>query len=123
MKRFFKMLLLVFFLSFIYIYTLVIEKIPDKIIAFEGEKISFQTLFGINIKNENQETIETSSSSDSNISNEVGNSSLQVSLFNTITLKEVDLSVIPKTTEIPCRKYCRCKTLYKWSISSSECLK
>ncbi len=121
MKRFFKMLLLVFFLIIIYSYYLVIEKIPDSIIAFEGENISFQTLFGIEIKDENSETIETLASTGSKISDEVGSSELEVSLFNMITIKEVELDVIPKTTVIPVRKYSRSKVIYKWSISSSEC--
>lgn len=101
MKRFFKMLLLVFFLIFIYIYTLVIEKIPEKIVAFEGENISFQTIFGINVKEKNGESIETSSTSGDKVSDEVGKSSLEVSLFNTIPIKEVDIDVIPKTKVIP----------------------
>ena len=101
MKRFIKMLLLVFFLIFIYCYTLVIEKIPDRIVAFEGESISFQTLFGMSIKNEDQEIVETISNNGSKVSDKVGTTKLNVSLFDTIPLKEVDVDVIPKTTVIP----------------------
>ena len=39
MKKFLKMLLLVFFLLIIFVYLLVIEKIPSKITLFEGEKM------------------------------------------------------------------------------------
>lgn len=101
MKRFFKMLLLVFFLSFIYCYTLVIEKIPEKIIVFEGENISFQTLFGIRINKKNNSAVEALSNSGSKVSDEVGSTSLSVSLFNTIPIKEVSVDVIPKTKVIP----------------------
>lgn len=101
MKRFFKMLLLVFFLSLIYSYCLVIEKIPDKIVAFEGEDISFRTLLGINVEGVNGKAVETSSSEGSKISDEVGNKKIEVSLFNTIPLKEVNVDVIPKTKVIP----------------------
>ena len=101
MKKIITMLLLVFFLSIIYMYTLVIGNIPKEIVVFEGEEISMKTLLGISLKDENLETIETSSSSSNKISNEVGKSSLEVSLFDNITLKNVDISVLPKTTVIP----------------------
>lgn len=112
MKSFFKMLLLVFFLIIIFIYVLVIEKIPEEIIAFQGENISITTLFGINIVNKNLKTVETSSNNNSKISEEVGKKSLEVNLFNTIPLKEVDVNVIPKTKVILCRKYCRGEIIY-----------
>ena len=101
MKRFLKMLLLVFFLSIVYSYTLVIEKIPEELVVFEGEDISMNTLLGINIKGENQETLETSSSEGEKISENVGTSNLEVSLFDTIKIKDVNVNVIPKTKVIP----------------------
>lgn len=101
MKRVFKMLLLVFFLIVVFCYTLVIEHIPEEIVVFEGEDIYFRTLFGMNIKGENNETVEASSSDGNKLSKEVGNSKIEVSLFNTIPIKEVNLDVIPKTTVIP----------------------
>ena len=88
MKKILTMLLLVFFLSIIYMYSLVIGNIPKEIVVFEGEEISMKTLLGMSIKDENLETIETSSSSSNKISNEVGKSSLEVSLFDNITDKE-----------------------------------
>ncbi len=95
------MLLLVFLLSILYSYTLVIETIPDELVVFEGEPISMRTLLGITIKDENQETIEVSSNSGNTVSDAVGKSTLRVSLFNNISLKDVDVSVLPKTTVIP----------------------
>ena len=101
MKRFLKMLLLVFFLSIVYSYTLVIEKIPEELVVFEGEDISMNTLLGINIKGENEETLETSSSEVEKISENVGKSNLEVSLFDAIKIKDVNVNVIPKTKVIP----------------------
>lgn len=101
MKKILTMLLLVFLLSIIYMYTLMVGNIPKEIVLFEGEEISIKTLLGISIKDENLKTIETSSSNSNKISNEVGKSSLEVSLFDNITLKNVDVSVLPKTTVIP----------------------
>ena len=59
MKKLLKMLVLVFFLLIVFIYTIVIENIPNKIVVFQGEDISMQSLFGISIKQKNLETIET----------------------------------------------------------------
>lgn len=101
MKKILTMLLLVFFLSIIYMYSLVIGNIPKEIVVFEGEEISMKTLLGISIKDENLKTIETSSNNSNKISNEVGKSSLEVNLFDNITLKNVEVSVLPKTTVIP----------------------
>ena len=101
MKRFLKMLLLVFFLSIVYSYTLVIEKIPEELVVFEGEDISMNTLLGINIKGENEETLETSSSEGEKISEKVGTANLEVSLFDAIKIKDVNVNVIPKTKVIP----------------------
>lgn len=101
MKKILKMLLLVFFLSIIYVYTLVIENIPNEIVVFKGEEISIKTLLGISIKNENAETVETSANNSNKVSDEVGKSTLEVSLFDNITLKNVDVSVIERTKVIP----------------------
>ena len=101
MKRIFKMLLLVFFLSLIYIYVIVIEKIPEKIVAVEGEDISLQTIFGIKIQEKNNDVIETSSNNEKKVSDEVGKTNLEVSLFNKIPIKEINVDIIPKTKVIP----------------------
>ena len=101
MKRIFKMLLLVFFLSLIYIYVIVIEKIPEKIVAFEGEDISLQTIFGIKIQEKNNDVIETSSNNEKKVSDEVGKTSLEVSLFDKIPIKEINVDIIPKTKVVP----------------------
>ena len=123
MKRFFKMLLLVFFLIILYIYTLVIEKIPERIVAFEGENISLQTIFGIDVRKKDGEVIETLSNNGEKVSDEVGKTSLEVSLFNTVPIKNVNVDVIPKTKVIPLGYIARSKIVYKWSFSGTECLK
>ena len=101
MKKFLKMLLLVFFLLILYIYTFAIETIPNELVIFEGENISMRTLFGLNIKNGNIETIETSSNNGNKESGGIGRSTLEVSLFDNIPLKSVDVSVLPRTKVIP----------------------
>lgn len=92
MKKILKMLLLVFFLIIIYVYVLAIEKIPSKITLFEGEDINLKTVLGINFNY--ADTIETSSS-------EGTKKNIQVSFFDNIPIKNVDVNVIPKTKVIP----------------------
>ena len=99
MKKFFLKLLLVFFLLVFYAYFLLIETIPDKLVLFEGENINIKKLFGISIKQENEEILETSSNSE--ITEEVGKKNLEVSLFDKVKLKTVEVNTLPKTTVIP----------------------
>lgn len=99
MKKFFLKLLLVFFLLVFYAYFLLIETIPDKLVLFEGENINIKKLFGISIKQENEEILETSSNSV--IAEKVGKKELEVSLFDKVKLKTVEVNTLPKTTVIP----------------------
>ena len=101
MRKFIKMLLLVFFLSILYAYVLVITIIPNELVVFEGENISMKTLLGLSIKNSESETVETSSNNGSKISDEIGKSTLEVSLFDKVFLKSVEVNVLPKTKVIP----------------------
>lgn len=101
MKKTITKLLLVFFLMVIYAYTLSIENIPDNLVIFEGENIAMRTLLGINVK-VNSETMETASSSNSNTVNQKsGKATMQVSLFDNISLKNVNVDILPRTTVIP----------------------
>lgn len=99
MKKFFLKLLLVFFLFVFYTYFLLIQSIPDKLVLFEGENINIKKLFGISIKQENEEILETSSNSE--ITEKVGKKNLEVSLFDKVKLKTVEVNTLPKTTVIP----------------------
>lgn len=100
LKKIIKKLLLVFFLLIIYSYTLVITNLPDELVVFEGETIFMKTLLGLNIKL-NDETIETSSNSSQSLTKQAGKSTLEVSLFDSINIKNVNVDVLPKTTVIP----------------------
>lgn len=100
MKKIFKMLLLVFFLLIIYIYTIVISNIPNKLVIFEGESINMKTLAGLSIKNK-ENTIETASTNGNKISETVGKQTLEVSFLDALKVKDIDVNVLPKTTVIP----------------------
>ena len=112
MKKNLKILLVVFLLLILYMYVLVIQNIPDKIILFEGENLNIKTLLGMKLKNENNETIEASTNNqrkineknkynDSSINKTAGKTSVEVSLFDNIPLKKVEVDVLPKTRVIP----------------------
>lgn len=100
MKKTIPKLLLVFFLMVIYAYVLSIETIPDKLVVFEGENIALKTLFGLNIKT-NNDTVETLSNNGQAVSKKIGTANLQVSLFNNFLVKNVNVDVLPRTKAIP----------------------
>ena len=110
-KKFLMKILLVFFLLIIYSYILAITNLPDNLVVFEGETISMKTLLGLNIKI-NDETIETLSNNSQSITKQAGKATLEVSLFDNINIKNVDVDVLPKTKVIPVRKYSRSKIIY-----------
>lgn len=97
-----KRLSLIIILLIIYIYTLVISYIPDNLIVFEGENLNINTILGINIKQKNEyETVLTSSSVNNQSIDKVGNTKISVNLFEKFFIKDVNVSVIPKTKIIP----------------------
>ena len=101
MKKFFKISILLVLLI-LYIYILAIEAIPDSLILFEGEKLNIKTILGMNIdQNENYKAIQTSSSTSSNSINEAKTTNIDVNILGKIPVKNVSISVLPKTTVIP----------------------
>ena len=94
-----KIILLVF-LFIIYIYILVIYHIPDQITIFEGEDISLKTFFGITLHAE-EDVLTVSADTGQKTINTVGNEKVSVKLFDKLFIKNVDVSVLPRTTVIP----------------------
>ncbi len=101
MRKTISKILLVFFLMVIYAYMISIENIPDHLVIFEGENIAMKTLLGIHIKL-NSETMETgSSTNDNSVSQKSGKATLEVSFLDQISLKDVNVDILPRTTVIP----------------------
>lgn len=96
-----KKVTLIFSLVILYAYFLSIEMLPNNIVILEGEKININSLFGINVSGKNLDSIEASSDIKNGVINKIGNTTLKVSLFNNIPLKDINVSVLPKTTVIP----------------------
>lgn len=112
MKRKIKIGILLFILLLIYIYISSISLFPKSIILMQGESLNLATLWGINVnevKNTNpnlgkytkEKIIQTSSNAEASETKEIGKIDLSFSLLNNINLKEVSVSVIPKTTVVP----------------------
>lgn len=106
MKKF-KILLITLFLmalNIIYIYICAIESIPKNTILFQGEKLNLKTIFGISLveKNSDYKTILTSSTvEDEGKYNEIGTTALEVKLFGTLNVKDINVNVIERTKVIP----------------------
>ena len=117
MKKLIYKLLLVFFLLVVYMYTLAWQNLPNELVVFEGENIDLKTILGINI-NSNQKTIEASSNNSEAITNEAGKKTLEVSLFDKLLTKDIEVDVLPKTTVIPVGNIAGVKLYTSRSIGS-----
>ena len=99
-KKIFSRVVIFIFLCIIYIYILVIEAIPEKITIFEGEDISLKTFFGITL-NAEENVLTVSANTGQKTIHTIGNETVSVSLFDKLFIKNVDVSVLPRTTVIP----------------------
>ena len=98
--KYFKKIVLLFVLFFIYTYIVSIDNIPQNIAIFQGEEINIPTLWGINIKKED-ESIQTTSNLNSSTFENVGEEKLEVSLFEKIKLKTINVQVLEDVEVIP----------------------
>lgn len=92
--------ILLFVLFFIFIYVVSIDNIPQTIEIFQGEEINIPILWGVKISNETK-SIETSSTLYSSTFDEIGEEKLEVSLFDKIRLKTININVIEDVDVIP----------------------
>lgn len=99
-KKFTKItIILVLLLSYVYICS--INSIPKNIIIFEGENLNLKIATGLTLKSKNSKTILTASNISKEKINTEGANNLNLNLFGAITVKEVSVNVIPKTTVVP----------------------
>lgn len=102
-----KPILLIFLSLIIYIYVCNITFIPNNIILFNGEQLNVKTIAGVKIKQNNNysyNVMQTSTSS--NLEQDANSRSitLNLELFGTIPLKEINVNLISKTNVIPLGK-------------------
>ncbi|MBO5413932.1 MAG: PDZ domain-containing protein [Clostridia bacterium] len=106
-----KVILLLFIFLIIYIYVANITLIPDNIVLMQGEKLKLSTLWGVNIEETSNSNpnigeyktgrIMQASNSSNNTLSEVGRINLNINFLKNISLKNVTVNVVPKTTVIP----------------------
>ncbi len=96
----YKRVIFIILLFIIYIYIIIVNNIPDKITIFQGETITFPTCFGITLHSEDN-VLEVLANTGTKVTHCVGREKLSVSLFNKFNLKDIDVSILPKTTVIP----------------------
>ena len=92
---------LLIFLTIVYIYMCAIDAIPKNTILFEGEQLNIKKIIGISLVNKNYDTILTSTESIEENTQELGTTNLEVKLFNTFNVKDIDVSIIKRTKVIP----------------------
>lgn len=112
LKRKIRIFFILFILLVIYIYAANITLFPESIVLMQGEKLNLATLWGINITekessnpnvsvSKEEGTIEASSIAENSQIEEVGRINFNLNLFNSVSVKEVAVNVIPKTTVVP----------------------
>ena len=100
-----KKIFIVLALVVVYAYVCNIAFMPSSIIIFEGERKKKKTIAGLNIKKVDYNklpVIQTSSEEAvSSAYNTPGFFEMNLNLFGTIPVKEIDVNVIPRTTVVP----------------------
>ena len=94
-KRYFFIIL---FLFIVLAYVTNITQIPTNLILLNDEKINIKTLFGIELKTQEEETIEAWQGQD------IENQKIQVNLFGKIKVKEVSVTTLPQVKVVPIGK-------------------
>lgn len=91
-----KKFLIIIFLTITLIYTVNITNIPSNIILFENEELKLNKALGILLKEDKEETIQTSTDNKN-----FENKTITVSLFNIFNVKKINVSTIQKTKVVP----------------------
>ena len=128
--KYIKRIMILVILLVIYIYVAFVTLFPDSIVLMQGEKISVFSLWGIHLKeasnsNTNLEEYSIGTTPSTVVgsipeeerqstleANTTGTMQIKLSLFDSIPIKEVSVSVIPKTKVIPLRKCYRIKIIH-----------
>ena len=103
LKQFFCIAILIV----IYVYVCNITLLPNSVIIFEGEELNLKTVVGLKIKRANgtnMPVIQASNLGESEQSSKyetAGTFELNLNLFGTIPVKEIDVNVITKTKVVP----------------------
>lgn len=94
-KRFF---FIIVFLIFILLYVTNISQLPDRIVLLDGEEVNIKTLFGIELKSNQKDIIETWQQGN------IENQRFQVSLLGKLNVKEISVTTLPAVKVVPLGK-------------------
>ena len=91
----------------IYVYICNIALIPNNVIIFKGEDLNFKTVIGLDIrksKKSNTKAVQASKEIETkgSIYSSAGTYEMNLDLFGTIPVKEINVNVIERTKVIPC---------------------
>lgn len=100
MKRIRKIFIIAFLLC-VFIYCCKIDSIPESIILYNGESIDLGGFFGISLKIGDEDCNTVLTSSALNEEEDKKTNTVDVKLFDTVTVKELEVSIIDETTVIP----------------------
>lgn len=94
-------LVLIILLLIIYVYTLYFQFIPDNIVMFEGETLSFKNFFGLNTSLIDDDKVVQVSSNNNDKILDSGKKTINISFLNNVFVKKVNVDVLPRTKVIP----------------------
>ncbi|MBR2704710.1 MAG: SpoIVB peptidase [Clostridia bacterium] len=90
----------------IYVYVCNITLLPNNIIVFQGEDVSLRTIAGISVRKNNDIKMKyVEAANDMKINSSyasTGTYEINLDLFGTIPVKEINVNVIERTKVIPC---------------------
>lgn len=101
-----KPILLILFLFILYVYVCNVTLLPDNIVIFQGEELNLKTVYGITVNQKSNSSnsynvMLTSSNLNQKVSDNIGTVNLNLNLFGTIPVKEIDVNILPRTTVVP----------------------
>ena len=106
MRKKIKAILLILFFFIIYVYVCNITLLPSNIVVFQGEELNLKTIYGLKVNPKygiynSYDAMQTANNLSNKVSDNVGTMNLSLDLFGTIPIKEIDVSILPRTTVVP----------------------
>ena len=100
--KLYKKIIIVILLMLVFAYVCNITLLPSSYIIMQGENLNIFTLLGLYIKPKvNYQTMQTASNINKTKVNKLGKIDFDLSFFNIVKLKEINVNVISKTKVIP----------------------
>jgi len=99
--KIFRRVFVIIFLLISLAYVTNITGIPESVLLFKGEELSLGEIFGVYVKEKGKQKEEVQAYSSLNDIEVIEKSTVYLSLFNIVNVKEIEVSSIPKTKVIP----------------------